>query len=100
MIVRGRSHVTQITARPGSFRSDWRTIYEAIDQPSDAAFFEDFKGMLRRLVTDRALLQRISAHNLAVPTPHEMQQVDIDQFRAVIKDGINRAREMAASRLP
>ena len=96
MIARGRSHITRIAAQPGSFRSDWRAIYGAVDRPSDPIFFENFTGAIRRLVTDRALLQRISAHNLAAPTPHEMQQVDIDRFRDVIQDGIGRAREMAA----
>jgi glycosyltransferase involved in cell wall biosynthesis len=92
LIARGRSHIT--AALPGRFRSDWRAIFGAVDQPSDPIFFQDFKTAIRRLASDRELLHRISAHNLAVPTRHNMQQVDIDRFREVIQDGIGRARRM------
>ncbi len=95
LVARGRGHVTQITTRPAGFRSDWRAIYGAVDRPSDPAFFENFKDAIRKLVTDRGLLQRISTRNLTVPTPHEMQEVDIRLFRDVIHAGIARARDMA-----
>jgi len=94
MIARGRGHVTEITAGPGRFRTDWRQIFKAIDRPSDPVFFENFKAAIRRLVTDRDLLRRISAHNLALPTRHEMGEVDIGRFREIIQAGIRRARDM------
>ncbi len=90
LIARGRSHIT--AALPGRFRSDWRHLYAATDRSGDQAFYANFKDAIRQLVTDRVLLQRISARNIAVPTPHDMRQEDIDRFRDVIADGFALAR--------
>lgn len=88
VVVPGRARLAYETEVPAGFVADWCEIYRARDEPSDPDFFAAFKASLRALVTDRAMIARISSYNLRTPSRHLASEESIARLSALFEKGL------------
>jgi glycosyltransferase involved in cell wall biosynthesis len=97
LIVSGRGRLTTISRSPPILRHDWDEVLQAEDAPSDPVFFASFKAALRRLLTDRELLARLSRRNMAADPETWGGAADLARFADVMRDAASKAATITSA---
>jgi glycosyltransferase involved in cell wall biosynthesis len=85
LVVPGRRHMADVAPEGGRFRTDWRALYAATNEPADPMFHAAFVDALRRLINDRDLRSAMSQRVQADADRHECSPAHADSLRNLVQ---------------